>query len=421
MDRSTKESTDVIFSSLHFLGIDWDEGPYFQSERLDIYHEYAHKLLLSGQAYKCYCSPEEIEDRKRKLKEKGRVFKYDRYCLKLNGEELDKVKDRPFAIRFLVPYEKIYFHDLIRGDITFQGEEIEDFVLLRGDRTPTYNFACVVDDYLLNITHVIRGEDHIPNTPKQVLVYKALGWEVPLLAHLPMILGPDHIKLSKRHGATSVEAYREMGYLPSALANYLALLGASFEPDREVYNMEELIRFFSLDRVSKKAAVFDPEKLKWMNKEHLKIMGEEEIASLLELRGFPGKEYSRAVDRTYLLKVLKLIKERLTLLDDIKKEFSYFFQAPTSYDPIGLENYKNERIRKELNLLVEVLNELEEFTAPFLEDTLRRYAESRDLKARELIHPIRLALTGKTVSPGLFEMMEILGKEETILRIRLFI
>lgn len=425
-ERSTEEAIEVIFSSLNYLGINWDEGPYYQSKRLGLYRDYALKLLSEGYAYRCFCLPEEIAERKKRVQDVGGIYKYDRHCLKLNEEDLEQVRDRPYAVRFLVPHKEVGFKDLIRGEISFQGEEIEDFVLLRSDGTPTYNFACVVDDHLLNISHVIRGEDHIPNTPKQILIYQALNWELPQFAHLPMILGPDYSKLSKRHGATSVEAYQRGGYLPQALFNYLALLGASYEPDREVYSKEELIKLFSLDKVSKKAAVFDPEKLKWMNKEHLRMMKDEDLADLMIEREYlksveDEKVYETFFNRVYLLKVMRLIKERLTLLSDVQKEFAYFFKAPNSYDLEGLKKYKVESVLSDLKSFLVILEGLEDFSAAQLEEKLREFAERLGLKARDLIHPLRIALTGKTVSPGLFELMEVLGKNETISRINLFL
>ncbi len=415
VSRSTREAKEVIFSSLKFLGIEWDEGPYYQSERTSLYQEYAEKLLKIGIAYKCYCQPRELEQRRMETQAAGKPYKYERTCYHLAQEEKQPKTGLPFAIRFLVSPGEISFPDLIRGNITFKGEELEDFVLLRSDGTPTYNFACVIDDYSMKITQVIRGEDHIPNTPKQILIYKAYKWEHPFYAHLPMIIGPDHTKLSKRHGATSVEAYREMGYLPEALVNALAMLGTSFEPDREVYRPDDLISLFSLNNVSKKAAVFDPEKLKWFNREHIKLMTTEDLLSRLLESGFLSG------DKEYLIKVLALVKDRITVLGDVHSEFVYFFEEPKTFDDTGLKTWSSGEVLENLGLLKGKLSELTDFSAPSLEKMVRSLAEERDVKAKNLIHPLRLVLTGKAVSPGLFEMMEVLGRTRVVTRIDAFL
>ncbi|MBT9164676.1 MAG: Glutamate--tRNA ligase 1 [candidate division WS2 bacterium] len=415
VERSTPEAREVIFSSLRFLGIEWDEGPYYQSERVTLYQEYAEELLKKGVAYKCYCQPQELEQRRRETQVAGKPYKYERTCYHLTPEEKQQKTGLPFAIRFLVPPGEVSFPDLIRGNITFKGEELEDFVLLRSDGTPTYNFACVIDDYSMKITQVIRGEDHIPNTPKQILIYEACKWEPPLYAHLPMIMGPDHAKLSKRHGATSVEAYREMGYLPEALVNALAMLGASFEADREIYRLGELISLFSLNNVSKKAAVFEPEKLKWFNREHIKLMTTEDLLSRLLEWGF------KSDDKNYLSRVLTLVKERITVLGDVHNEFIYFFQEPKTYDDTGLITWSSGEVLENLGLLKDKLSELLDFSALSIEKTFRSLADERSVKAKELIHPLRLVLTGKTVSPGLFEMMEVLGRTRVVTRIEAFL
>ncbi|MBT9130811.1 MAG: Glutamate--tRNA ligase [candidate division WS2 bacterium] len=414
-ERSTQQAKEVIFSSLKFLGIEWDEGPYYQSERIHLYQEFAKELLKRGIAYKCYCEPQELEQRRLMMQAAGKPYKYERTCYHLTPEEKQPKENLPFAIRFLVPPGEVTFPDLIRGNITIKGEELEDFVLLRSDGTPTYNFACVIDDYSMKITQVIRGEDHIPNTPKQILIYKAYQWEHPIYAHLPMIMGPDHTKLSKRHGATSVEAYREMGYLPEALVNALAMLGASFEPDREVYRLDELIKLFPLNNVSKKAAVFNAEKLKWFNREHIKLMTTEGLLlRLLELGLVSG-------DINYLRRVLTLVRDRITVLNDVYNEFNYFFEEPKTYDDTGLVNWSGKEVLENLRLLKDKLSELTDFLASLIEKAVRTLAEEKNLKAKNLIHPLRLALSGKTVSPGLFEMMELLGKTRVVTRIGAFI
>jgi len=280
--RSTKEYEENIIEGLKWLGLYWDEGPYYQTQRLDLYRKYADELLKKGLAYYCYCTPEELEERRKEALAQKKPPRYDRKCLYLSDEERARYEreGRKPAIRLLVPEGKTVFNDIIRGEIEFNNEDIGDFVIMKSDGIPTYNFAVVIDDYTMGITHVIRGEDHISNTPKQLFIYNAFGWTPPEFAHLPLLLGPDRSKLSKRHGVTSVTEYKKMGYLPQALVNYLALLGWTPEENREIYTVEELIELFDLRRVTKNPGIFDVTKLEWINTQHIRRLSLEELADL---------------------------------------------------------------------------------------------------------------------------------------------
>jgi len=421
--RSSQEMVDVILDSLKWLGLDWDEGPYFQSERFDIYRKYAEKLVSEGKAYYCYCTPEEIKERKEKVQKQGKVWKYDRRCLYLTDEERKRFEGegRPKAIRFHVPDGKTDFDDLIHGRIERENQDIEDFVLIKSDGTPGYNFSVVIDDHEMEITHVIRGDDHISNTPKQILVYKALGWDEPAFAHVPLILGQDRSKLSKRHGAVAVSYYRDQGILPEAFVNFLALLGWSPGEDREIFSMDELIKVFSLERVGKKPAIFDINKLLWMNQEYIRKLDNEElverIVPYLKRSGLIGAEF----ERDYLLKVVHLMKERLQTLRDLEKIGYYYFKDDFDYDPKGLKKRIYPGVEKRLEMVIEELEKIDEWDEKACEDVVRRIAEEEGCKAGEIIHPIRLGISGMTFGPGLFELMELLGKARVINRLKRFV
>lgn len=421
--RSSQEMVDVILDSLTWLGLEWDEGPYFQSERFDIYRRYAEKLVSEGKAYYCYCTPEEIKERKEKVQNRGKVWKYDRRCLYLTDEERKRFEGegRPKAIRFLVPDGKTDFDDLIHGKIERENQDIEDFVLIKSDGTPGYNFSVVIDDHEMGITHVIRGDDHISNTPKQILVYRALGWDEPAFAHVPLILGQDRSKLSKRHGAVAVSYYRDQGILPEAFVNFLALLGWSPGEDREIFSMDELIKVFSLERVGKKPAIFDINKLLWMNQEYIRKLDNEELVEriipYLKRSGLIGAEF----DRAYLLKVVHLMKERLQTLRDLEKIGYYYFKDDFDYDPKGLRKRIYPGVEKRLEMVIEELEKIDEWDEKACEDVVRSIAVKEGCKAGEIIHPIRLGISGMTFGPGLFELMELLGKARVINRLKRFV
>ncbi len=421
-ERSKEEWIRIILDGLKWMGIEWDEEIVFQSRRLNIYREYAEKLLREKKAYLCFCTEEELEEERQILKLEKKPIKYSRKCLNKSEEEIEKlIKEKKAAIRFFVPDGEVVFKDLIHGEIVFKNEEIEDFVILRSDGTPTYNFACVVDDHLMGITHVIRGDDHIPNTPKQILLYKAFGWQIPDFAHLPMILGPDRKKLSKRHGATSVLEFKEEGFLPEALFNFLLLLGWSPGEDREIISKEEMIKMFDIKDCRKSASIFDRKKLLWMNSEYIK---KKDIDELLEL-SIPflretkwwRREYEK--DREYLKKAIELTRERAKVLRDIPYLIEYFYRDDFGYDIEGVERYYADS--RVFEVLEEIKSEFEresKWREEIIEKIIRGVADKIGERHAFLIHPLRIAMTGRKVGPSLFKLMELLGKERCIERIR---
>jgi glutamyl-tRNA synthetase len=427
IQRSSKEYEENILEGLTWLGLYWDEGPYYQTQRLDLYRKYAEELLKNGSAYYCYCTPEELEQRRQEALAQKRPPKYDRKCLYLSDEERAKYEreGRKPVIRLLVPEGKTVFNDIIRGEIEFDNEDIGDFVIMKSDGIPTYNFAVVVDDYTMGITHVIRGEDHISNTPKQLFIYNALNWTPPEFAHLPLLLGPDRSKLSKRHGVTSVTEYRKMGYLPEALVNYLALLGWTPEENKEIYTIEELIELFDLRRVTKNPGIFDITKLEWINTQHIRRLSVEKLAELT----FPFLEEAEwfdknNFDKNYYLKVISILQERLKTLSQIREYGDYFFLDKLNYDSeIVKKVCKSPDIHIYLEKIKEEWSKIpdSEFNATNLENILRNLAETHQIPTKNLVHPIRVALTNKTVGPGLYELAEILGKERVIKRLEEFI
>ncbi|MDI6840130.1 MAG: glutamate--tRNA ligase [bacterium] len=418
VNRSTSTMTDAILESLKWLGLEWDEGPYFQSDRFSIYKKYANLLLKNGACYFCYCTHEELEDRKKKVVAQKGAWKYDRRCLDLSDTQKAEFKKRPKAIRFCVPEMEVNFEDGLHGVLKRSSNDIEDFVILKSDGSPSYNFACVVDDHEFNITHVIRGEDHISNTFKQILLYKAFGWSPPKFIHLPLILGHDRSKLSKRHGAVSVLDYRKDGILPEAFVNFLALLGWSPGGDREILSISELISLFSLDNLSKTNSVFDFKKLEWMNGEYINRLSNEDLFDRL-LSFLPTTDSQQLVaNKEYGLKVIGILKDRMRKLTDFFALGDYFFKPPVEYDKDGIENYFNHKeTQARLSLLKDRLSKLEEFNIESVERTVRELALEFGIKAALLIHPIRLALTGKTVGPSLFHITDILGKDAVIQRL----
>lgn len=412
--RSSEDMTQLIIESLKWLGLEYDGSPYKQSDRFPIYQRYADLLLKKGACYFCYCTQEEIEHRRQKaISEKG-DRKYDRRCLNLSAREKKAIANRPCVTRFFVPSGKISFEDGLYGRLERNSTDIEDFVIMRSDGSPLYNFACVIDDHELGITHVIRGEDHIVNTFKQLLLYKAFGWEAPKFIHLPMILGPDRSKLSKRHGAVSILEYREQGILPSALINFLALLGWSPGGDKEFFSLSELIELFSLDRLSHTPSIFDIKKLEWMNGEYIKKMSTNELLD----RIYDFNRQLTTENQPYMLKVVDLLKPRMQKLTDFEKFSGYFFSDPEQYDKVGVDKYfKLPKTRERLSIVKDRLAKLEKFNIETIESSIRELADELGIKAAMLIHPIRLALTGETVGPSLFHIVEVLGKETVIRRL----
>jgi glutamyl-tRNA synthetase len=409
--RSTKESIDAILDSMTWLGLDWDEGPIFQRDRLPIYREHADRLLREGKAYPCYCTPEELEEKRQRALREKRKPKYDGRCRDLQAP----IPGRAAAIRFKAPPEgKTVLPDLIKGTIEFDNAELDDLVILRSDGWPTYNFSVVVDDATLGITQVIRGDDHVNNTPRQILLYEALGYPLPQFAHVPMILGADKTRLSKRHGATSVMAYREMGYLPQALVNYLVRLGWSYG-DQEVFTQEELIQKFSLESVGKSAAVFNAEKLLWLNGLYIRQERTETLAPLLlpflEARGLKPRSI------TWLVEVIKTLQERAKTLVEMADQAEFYFREDFQIDEKAEKKHLTQNIKEALEKLLSSLEAAPEIDENGLEEIFRDLAAAKNLKLGAIAQAVRVALTGKAVSPGIYEVMRILGKEEVLKRI----
>lgn len=410
VERSAKELEELLIKDLRWLGIDWDEGPdiggdygpYRQSERLEIYKKHAYELIEKDKAYFCFCSAEELERERERILSEGGIPKYSGKCRNLNIEEsIDRVKKgEKAAIRFKVPRDKeIVFNDLIRGELKFSTNFIEDFVLLRSNGFPSYNFACVIDDRYMKITHVIRGEDHISNTPKQILVYKAMGWEFPFFAHLPMVLGSDGTRLSKRHGATSLDQFRMSGYLPEALMNYLSLLGWSSPDGREVMEIEEIIKAFELERVGKSSSIFDYEKLKWMNRQHIKKLPLERLVNesipYLQEAGYLPETIPNT-HREWLYKALNAVISNLETLKDIKREFQIFFYFnPEEMDEESKNLVREENSKKVIKELYSRIKDLEYITWDEFSEIVKKVGEDLRIKGKELFHPIRVALTSK--------------------------
>src|SRR5208283_366550 len=375
--RSTDEYIEAIIKGMEWLGLQWDEGPFRQTARFDVYRDYVDKLLKAGKAYYCYCTPEELEQRRQEALAHGRTPKYDNRCRHLK----EPVPGRAAAVRFMMPQEgRTVVNDLIKGTIEFENNILEDLVILRSDGTPTYNFVVVVDDIDMQITHVIRGDDHVNNTPKQIHIYKAFGWEVPEFAHLPMILGADKARLSKRHGATSVMAYQDLGYLPDALVNYLVRLGWAYG-DQEVFTREELVHWFSLESVGKSAAVFNPEKLLWLNSQYINRSSTDYLADavipfLIE-EGIISSD--RELDRQWLLKAILSLKERSRTLVELAHSLRYYILDSVEIDPKAGDKFlKSEHIQL-LSELQELLSGITDFTATEIEKAFISLAQKHEL------------------------------------------
>ncbi len=420
--RSSKQMTQVILDGLAWLGLDWDEGPYYQSKRLELYQKYVEKLIKGGHAYFCYCRPEDLEKEKQEAYRNKEDWRYDRRCLHLSpAERAEKEKAHtPKAVRFLIPNHAVVYNDIIHGEIKREAENIEDFIITRHNALPTYNLACVVDDYEMGISHVVRAVDHITNTPKQILLYEALQLPIPQFAHLPLILGEDKRKLSKRHGAVSLMTYRDMGYLSDAVTNYLALLGWSPGDDREIMNIGELIHQFTLERINPANAIFDMNKLEWLNGQYIYKSTDEELLEQLKpyiIEAGLLKAHQFSEKKGWLLKIAHAVKQRLRVLTDINEVARYFFLDDFAYDKSALEKHLNDKTLKLMKQFLSEMQSIGKFDAPSIEKTLRDFAETHNIKARDIIHPLRVFVTGKDGGPSLFETLELIGKDRCIERI----
>ena len=431
-ERSSWDMVTGIVDGMRWLGLDWDEGPdsggphspYFQSERLDTHRAMAERLVTTGHAYYCYCTPATLQQKREAAEASGGGWIYDRTCLALSADQVARLEasGTPRAIRFRVPAGLTAFDDLVHGRIEFDNTVIEDFVILRSDRQPTYHLSVVVDDIDMAITHVVRGDDHISNTPKQVLLYHALARPLPAFAHVPLILGPDKKRLSKRHGATSVMEYQRLGYLPEAMVNFLALLGWSPGTDDEVFTRDELVRWFTLEGISGGNAIFNPEKLDWVNQQHISRMPSDELARRIEplMKGaglwrttFDGSE------REWLLRVIDLLKPRARKLSQLVDDARPFVQEDVSPEPDAAAKHLSDgALGGPFESLIDAFAKVQPFAPPALEATLRSTAADAGIKAGVLIHATRVAATGRAVSPGLFEVLELLGRDRTLSRMR---
>ncbi|NPB07255.1 MAG: glutamate--tRNA ligase [Aquificae bacterium] len=419
-ERSKKEYEEMLIEDLRWLGLDWDEF-YRQSERFEIYDQYAKKLLETGHAYPCFCTPEELERERQEAQRRGVAYRYSGRCRHLSPEEVERLKreGKPYTIRFRVPDGRVVtFNDLIKGPIAISVDDFGDFVIVRSDGTPTYNFVVVVDDALTGITHVIRGEDHIPNTPKQILIYEALGFKVPEFAHLPVILGEDRSKLSKRHGAVSVRAYREEGYLPEALFNYLCLLGWSPpEEGREVFSKEELIKLFDLKDVNDSPAVFNKEKLKWLNGVYVR-----EVLPLEELteRALPFLKRANyeLVEPSYVKRVLEYARDAFDTLTEMVERLRPFFVREVEIDDELWSFLEDEKAIAALSALYDELLNRKPETPEEARKLVKEVQKKLKLKPPQVWKPLRIALTGETEGVGVDLLLALLPKEVLLTRLR---
>jgi glutamyl-tRNA synthetase len=409
-ERSTKESVEAILEALVWLGVDWDEGPYFQSERSEIYQQHIQQLLDADRAYYCTCTPEALEAMRKKGMAASGKPKYDGTC-----REKGLTRTENAVVRFKAPLAgRTVLEDVVKGNIVFQNTDLDDFIIARSDGSPTYNFAVVVDDITMEINTIIRGDDHVMNTPKQMLLYKALESPLPVFAHVPMVLGPDRTRLSKRHGAMSVTAYRDMGFLPDAFINYLVRLGWSYG-DQEFFTRQELIEKFSLENIGRSASIFDPEKLLALNADHIKATQPEALvqplAPFLKTLGHniqPG---------SFIERVIKTLNIRSKTLKDMADDALFYFAEDTFYDEKAAEKFLKPAALEPIQLLIEELGTLDQFDEANVENAFKRVMEKTGLKLGKIAQPVRVALTGKTTSPGIFEIIEIIGKEKVISRL----
>lgn len=431
--RSTEDSLQAIYDGLSWLGIDWDEGPdvggpfgpYIQSARLDIYDEQFDRLVESGRAYRCFCTTEELQERREIMQARGIPPRYDGACRDLSADEQQTLlaEGKAYCVRFRVHESgTTVINDLVRGEISYDNAVLGDFVIRKTSGYPTYHMAVVVDDYLMNVTHVIRAEEHLANTPSHVQLMEALEFERPLFAHLPLILGPDRSKLSKRHGSVNLLDYREMGFLPEAMRNFLAIIGWSAGAEQEILDLDELIEKFTLEGVSRAPGIFDLEKATWLNGEYLKAADTVYLTDLLEpiLReeGLIEDELSPR-RRAWLEQVVDLMKERTRLLTDFVTWGRYYFTEDFLYDNRARSKWlSREDVPERLDMLADRLEELETWDVDGIEDVIRSLAADLDVGAGQIIHPCRSAVTGQTVGPSLFHLMELIPQQDVIARLR---
>jgi len=415
--REKEDSIQGIIQDMKWLGLNWDEGPIQQTTRLDIYKKYANKLEESGLAYPCYCTSGELKEIREKMMAQGVTPKYDRTCQNLTPEERKKREDegRVPCLRFRMPDETITVHDLVRGDVVFDNEVIDDFIIMKSDGTPSYNFAVVIDDHDMGVNLVMRADEHLVNTPRQISLYNALDFELPKFAHISMILSPDRKKLSKRHGTVAVDLFKKEGYLPEALVNYIALLGWSPPDDREIMTLDEMIKLFSLDRLAKNPAVYDVEKLKWMNSQYLHKMDSEILLNLLiPYMMDAGYVDDNAIktDREKLLRMVEALKNRIVLLKDIKKEARIFFDDNIEFDESGMESLGWETTPAVFDAFLEALDEFDDINSNNFMKLVKMIQKKSNVKGKRLYMPLRVGITGQGHGPEMSHILTILTPEQ---------
>ncbi|HTM08919.1 MAG TPA: glutamate--tRNA ligase [Verrucomicrobiae bacterium] len=416
-ERSTPEAIEAILESLKWLELDWDEGPFFQTQRYDVYKAKVRDLLAAAKAYPCTCTAEELEQKRQAAMKEKRKPMYDGACRPPAGVVPPLPQEKLYTIRFRAPREgSTVVEDAVKGQVVFDNRELDDLIIARSDGTPTYNFCVVVDDIDMRITHIIRGDDHLANTPRQILLYQALGHTPPVFAHVPLILGLDKARLSKRHGATSVTAYRDMGYFPEALSNYLVRLGWS-HGDQEIFSRAELIEKFSLEAVGKSAGIFNPEKLLWLNAHYLKTRPLSQLADdvvpFIEAKGYPVPP-----DKKWREKMVATLQERAKTLVELVEMGHFYLSDDIKYDEKAAKKFLTSEIHPQLAELIEKLDAVKDFDEKNIEAAFTEILQRYDLQLGKLAQPVRVALTGTTVSPGIYEVLAVLGKERSLKRLR---
>ena len=416
-ERSTPEAIKAILDAMNWLGLDWDEGPFYQTERYPLYKKKIQQLLAEGKAYPCICTSLELDAKRQLAQKEKRKPMYDGTCRPPEGVIPSLPEDKPYTVRFRSPRDGLTIvEDAVKGQVIFDNRELDDLIIARSNGTPTYNFCVVVDDIDMNITHIIRGDDHLANTPRQMLLYRALVQIPPQFAHVPLILGTDKARLSKRHGATSVMAYREMGYFPEAVLNYLVRLGWS-HGDQEIFSRDELIEKFSLESVGKSAGVFNPEKFLWVNSHYLKERPlsqlAEDVIPYIVTRGYPVPQ-----DKLWLEKMIETLRERSKTLVELVDSAGFYLTDDISIDEKAATKFLTQEVRAPLEKLIEKLKGLDDFTEANIEQAFSAVLEELGLPMSKLAQPVRVALTGSTVSPGIHEVIAVLGKERTLQRLR---
>jgi glutamyl-tRNA synthetase len=426
--RYVPGAVENLIATLDWVGLDYDEGPvkggkyqpYYQSERLAIYKEHSDYLIKNKKAYYCFCTPERLTQLREEQNKTTKDTRYDKHCLHLSEEEIQKnlSEGKPYVIRLNVePGMKIAFKDIIRGDVEFMSDIIDDQILIKSDGFPTYHLANIIDDHLMEISHVIRGEEWLPSVPKHILLYNAFGWDPPQFAHLPLLLNPDRSKLSKRQGDVAVEDYRKKGYLKEALINFIALLGWTAGDDKEIYTFEELIKSFSLERVNDSGAVFDIEKLNWINEEHLRSKSDDELIKMLREEMILSKYCSEDFSDEYLKNVIEVMKPRISFIKEIYEKGFYFFEEPSSYEETAVKKNWKPNSADILKKYSEKISMLENPVKEDYEKALTETATEMNVGKGTIIHPLRLAVSGVSGGPGIYDILYIIGREKTIKRI----